>query len=271
MQNFAIEYIVEMLHNISHDNSDKSEFFSIWFKCVIQCLSKEYARIIPRNSSKLIFAKILTTSPKPKPSICTMKRSRRLAAAIALSHSRSSRSLATIAWCPADVFATSTRRCRCARANTFAKRVERREKGWKKKGWRGRERRKRAGGASIYQRRREVGGCMRRIAPYGRSLINSGRRQSSGASVHRPTTWRRLPAFLIERRRLRAERSPLGRTCLSGANTAMASVIWWRTRRKTRPWIPRETLTLESLPPPNPSILRVHFFRQPELLVFTGR
>lgn len=40
------------------------------------------------------------------------------------------------------------------------------------------ERGKRAGGASIYQRRREVGGSMRRIAPYGRSLINSGRRQS---------------------------------------------------------------------------------------------
>lgn len=36
----------------------------------------------------------------------------------------------------------------------------------------------RAEGASIYQRRREVGGSMRRIAPYGRSLINSGRRQS---------------------------------------------------------------------------------------------
>lgn len=40
------------------------------------------------------------------------------------------------------------------------------------------EKGKRAGGASIYQPRREVGGSMRRIAPYGRSLINSGRRQS---------------------------------------------------------------------------------------------
>lgn len=45
-----------------------------------------------------------------------------------------------------------------------------------------RERERGAGGASIYQRRREVGGCMRRIAPCGRSLINSGRRRS-GASV----------------------------------------------------------------------------------------
>lgn len=80
-------------------------------------------------------------------------------------------------WCPADVF-PATLTAVLARTRTRGGPIVPREKE------RGRKKEKeRAGGASIYQRRREVGGCMRRIAPYGRSLINSGRRRSGGASV----------------------------------------------------------------------------------------
>lgn len=51
-------------------------------------------------------------------------------------------------------------------------------------------------------------GCMRRIAPYGRSLINSERRRSSGASVHQPTTLKATAGVPHRRRAARAE-SPI--------------------------------------------------------------
>jgi len=80
------------------------------------------------------------------------------------------------------MFSRHWQRCRARREHVCEEEAERTAQERKaEKRERGSER-KTAGGASIYQRRREVGGCMRRIAPYGRSLINSGRRRT-GASV----------------------------------------------------------------------------------------
>lgn len=124
----------------------------------------------------LLSPQTLMTLPRPEPSICSAKR--RLSAAIALSNGYS-----RFRDPPADVFTTLTTVPCALRTRTRGEGRERTAReGKAEKRERGSER-KRAGGASIYQRRREVGGCMRRIAPYGRSLINSGRRRSD-ASVY---------------------------------------------------------------------------------------